>query len=150
MHSPTLAERLRPLGFRTGGIVGFCSGTSDMLAVVTEYARRKPGNGLARYLPALRAVDGSDSHKGLDPGFPGAWRAAAGDPVFRKVQEDARDRMYFTPAVRLAEADGLRALGQFAYYDAAKGWAVEPGDYEATAGRHSLDNEALRVRFMVV
>ncbi|MFC7527798.1 chitosanase [Actinoplanes sp. GCM10030250] len=103
----------------TGGIIGFCSGTSDMLAVVTEYARRKPGNGLARHLPALRSVNGSDSHRGLDPGFPGAWRAAAGDPVFRRVQDDARDRMYFTPAVRLAEADGLRALGQFAYYDAA-------------------------------
>ena len=61
----------------TGGIIGFCSGTSDMLAVVTEYTRRKPANGLARYLKALRAVDGSDSHAGLDPGFPAAWKAAA-------------------------------------------------------------------------
>ncbi len=103
----------------TAGIVGFCSGTSDMLAVVTEYTRRKPRNVLAGYLPALRAVDGSDSHAGLDPGFPGAWRAAARDPVFQRVQEDARDRMYFTPSVRLARTDGLRALGQFAYFDAA-------------------------------
>ncbi|MEV6298334.1 chitosanase [Actinoplanes sp. NPDC051861] len=103
----------------TGGIAGFCSGTADMLAVVSEYTKREPGNALARYLPALRAVDGSDSHEGLDPGFTGAWREAAGDPAFRRVQEDARDRMYFTPAVRLAEADGLRALGQFAYFDAA-------------------------------
>ncbi|MEV0897756.1 chitosanase [Actinoplanes sp. NPDC049802] len=103
----------------TAGIAGFCSGTSDMLAVVTEYTRRRPGNRLAAYLPALRAVDGTDSHDGLDPGFPGAWRAAAADPAFRQVQEAVRDRMYFTPAVRLAEADGLRALGQFAYFDAA-------------------------------
>jgi chitosanase len=112
-------EDLRDGRGYTAGIVGFGSGTSDMLAVVTDYTRRKPGNVLAGYLPALRAVDGTDSHDGLDPGFPGAWRAAAGDPVFRKVQEDARDRMYFLPAVRLAEADGLRALGQLAYYDAA-------------------------------
>jgi chitosanase len=103
----------------TAGIVGFCSGTSDMLALVTEYTRRKPGNKLARYLPALRTVDGSDSHAGLDPGFPAAWRAAAADPVFQKTQEDERDRMYFHPAVTLARTDGLRALGQFAYYDAA-------------------------------
>ena len=103
----------------TAGIVGFCSGTSDMLAVVTDYTRRKPGNVLARYLPALRAVDGSDSHAGLDPGFPAAWRAAAKDPVFQRVQEDARDSMYFDPSLRLARADGLRALGQFAYFDAA-------------------------------
>jgi len=103
----------------TAGIVGFCSGTSDMLAVVTEYTRSRPGNALAGYLPALRTVDGSDSHAGLDPGFPAAWRAAAADPVFQKIQEDARDRLYFDPAVRLARADGLRALGQFAYFDAA-------------------------------
>nr|WP_041843274.1 chitosanase [Actinoplanes friuliensis] len=103
----------------TGGIVGFCSGTSDMLALVTEYTRRSPSNKLARYLPALRTVDGSDSHAGLDPGFPAAWKAAAADPVFQKTQEDERDRMYFDPAVALASADALRALGQFAYYDAA-------------------------------
>ena len=103
----------------TAGLVGFCSGTSDLLAVVEEYTRREPGNLLAGYLPALRTVDGSDSHAGLDPGFPAAWRAAARDPVFQKVQEDERDAMYFQPAVRLARADGLRALGQFAYFDAA-------------------------------
>jgi chitosanase len=103
----------------TAGLVGFCSGTSDMLAVVEEYTRRRPVNVLAAYLPALRAVDGSDSHAGLDPGFSFAWKVAARDPVFQKVQEDERDAMYFQPAVRLAEADDLRALGQFAYFDAA-------------------------------
>ncbi len=103
----------------TGGIIGFCSGTSDMLAMVQEYTRRRPVNGLAKYLPALRTVDGSASHAGLDPGFPAAWKLAAADPVFQKTQEDERDRMYFDPAVRLARLDGLRGLGQFAYYDAA-------------------------------
>jgi chitosanase len=103
----------------TGGIVGFCSGTSDMLAVVTEYTRRKPGNRLARFLPALRTVDGSDSHAGLGAAFTGAWRSASADPVFRKTQDDSRDQMYFGPAVTMARTDGLRALGQFAYYDAA-------------------------------
>jgi chitosanase len=103
----------------TGGIIGFCSGTSDMLAVVNEYTRRKPVNVLAKYLPALRTVDGSDSHAGLDPGFVAAWKSAATDPIFQKVQEDERDRGYFDPAVLLAKNDGLRALGQFAYFDAA-------------------------------
>ena len=103
----------------TGGIIGFCSGTSDMLTLVTEYTRRKPANALARYLPALRTVDGSDSHAGLAPGFPAAWKAAAADPIFQKTQEDERDWMYFNPAVGLARQDGLRGLGQFAYYDAA-------------------------------
>ena len=103
----------------TAGIIGFCSGTSDMLALVEEYTRRKPGNILAKYLPALRSVNGSDSHAGLDPTYTRDWRTAAADATFQQAQEDERDRQYFNPSVSLAKSDGVRALGQFAYYDAA-------------------------------
>lgn len=103
----------------TAGIIGFCSGTGDMLELVERYTAKKPSNPLAPYLPALRKVDGTDSHEGLDPGFPDAWRRAAQDSVFQQTQEEERDRVYFNPAVSQAKADGLRALGQFAYYDAA-------------------------------
>ncbi|MDZ5447651.1 chitosanase [Micromonospora sp. 4G57] len=103
----------------TAGIIGFCSGTGDMLELVQAYTRTKPGNVLAGYLPALRAVNGSDSHAGLDPYFPRDWRTAAADPVFRAGQEAERDRVYFNPSLRDGKADGVRALGQFAYYDAA-------------------------------
>ncbi|MFE9367002.1 chitosanase [Streptomyces sp. NPDC006978] len=102
----------------TAGIIGFCSGTGDMLALVEMYAEREPGNVLVPYLPALRAVDGTDSHEGLDPGFTGDWAGAASDPVFQQAQNDERDRVYFDPAVRQGKADGLGTLGQFAYYDA--------------------------------
>jgi chitosanase len=102
----------------TAGIVGFCSGTGDMLALVEEYARRAPGNVLAKYLPALRSVNGSSSHDGLDPGFTADWKAAAKDPAFQRTQDAERDRIYFNPAVSRAKLDGLRALGQFAYFDA--------------------------------
>lgn len=102
----------------TAGIIGFCSGTGDMLDLVELYARRRPGNALAGYLPALRDVNGSDSHQGLDPGFPDAWRSAARDRAFRQAQNDERDRVYFNPAVRQGKADGIGVLGQFAYYDA--------------------------------
>ncbi|MEN3583551.1 chitosanase [Streptomyces sp. ZYX-F-203] len=102
----------------TAGIIGFCTGTHDLLMLVEYYSERHPGNGLERYLPALRAVDGTDSHEGLDPGFVDAWRAEAERPEFRRAQERMRDRIYFDPAVRLAKLDGLRAFGQFVYYDA--------------------------------
>ncbi|MFE9387210.1 chitosanase [Streptomyces sp. NPDC007025] len=102
----------------TAGIIGFCSGTGDLLGLVERYTDGAPGNLLARYLPALRAVDGSDSHDGLDPRFPGDWRTAARDHLFRQAQNDERDRGYFDPAVAQGRDDGLRALGQFAYYDA--------------------------------
>jgi chitosanase len=102
----------------TAGIIGFCSGTGDMLELVQLYADRKPGNVLAKYLPALRKVNGTESHKGLDPNFTKDWKTAAKDTVFQQAQNDERDRVYFNPAVSQGIADGLRALGQFCYYDA--------------------------------
>ncbi|MGW0710082.1 chitosanase [Streptomyces sp. NPDC002643] len=102
----------------TAGIIGFCSGTGDMLALVELYTERVATNPLAGYLDALRTVDGTDSHEGLDPGYPAAWREAAGTAAFRKAQRDERDRVYFTPAVERAKKDGLGTLGQFIYYDA--------------------------------
>ncbi|MFE0642844.1 chitosanase [Streptomyces sp. NPDC058877] len=102
----------------TAGIVGFCTGTHDLLSLVERYTEGHPDNGLARYLPALRDVDGTDSHEGLDPGFTAAWQAEAEVEAFREAQEEERDRVYFNPSVRLAKLDGLGTLGQFIYYDA--------------------------------
>ncbi|MER7276115.1 chitosanase [Dactylosporangium sp. NPDC000244] len=110
----------------TGGIIGFCSGTGDMLDLVEAYTSRVPGNPLARFLPALRKVNGTDSHAGLD-GFPEAWRSAAADPEFTKAQDGERDRVYFNPAVTQAKSDGLGVLGQFAYYDAMVMHGPGPG-----------------------
>jgi chitosanase len=102
----------------TAGLIGFCSGTGDMLAVVRAYVRAEPTDPLARFVPALRRVDGTASHRGLGRPFVRAWRRAAGDPVFRRLQMEELDRVYFDPAVRRARRDGLGTLGQFIYYDA--------------------------------
>jgi len=103
----------------TAGIIGFCSGTGDMLELVEAYTATKPGNVLAKYLPALRSVNNSDSHAGLDPNFTRDWKTAATDPVFQAAQDAERDRVYFNPSVADGKSDGVRALGQFIYYDAA-------------------------------
>jgi chitosanase len=67
---------------------------------------------------ALEAVNGSDSHDGLDPGFEPDWKAAAEDAAFGDAQDHERDRLYFNPAVAQGKSDGLGTLGQFTYYDA--------------------------------
>ncbi|MFG2894883.1 chitosanase [Streptomyces sp. NPDC048248] len=123
----------------TGGIIGFCSGTHDMLELVELYTQREPGNVLAKYLPALREVDGSDSHEGLDPGYTADWKKAAADPAFRKAQNDERDRVYFNPAVKRGKADGVGVLGQFAYYDAI----VMHGDGDDSTSFSSIRERAL-------
>ncbi|MEU6126496.1 chitosanase, partial [Streptomyces sp. NPDC047123] len=124
----------------TAGIIGFCSGTGDMLDLVELYTQRKPGNVLARYLPALRRVDGSDSHDGLDPNFTKDWAKAARDTEFQRAQNDERDRVYFNPAVEQGKADGVGILGQFAYYDAI----VMHGDGGDPTGFRGIRRRALR------
>ncbi|GII06103.1 chitosanase [Planobispora takensis] len=117
----------------TAGVVGFCSGTGDMLELVELYARRKPDNVLAEYLPALRRVNGTDSHAGLGSAFVRDWKTAARDRVFQQAQNDERDRVYFTPAVDRAKKDGLRTLGQFIYFDALvmHGGGTDPQSFGA-------------------
>ncbi len=124
----------------TGGIIGFCSGTGDMLEVVRRYTDAHPGNRLARFLPALEKVNGSDSHAGLGAPFVAAWRAAAKDPAMRAAQDAERDETYFDPALALARSDGLRALGQFIYYDAMV--MHGPGDDPSSFG--GIRSAALR------
>ncbi|MGZ9275416.1 MAG: chitosanase [Nitrospira sp.] len=102
----------------TAGIVGFTSGTGDMLDLVNYYTSIKPDNILARYIPALEALNGTDSHKGLDPTFKADWDTAAADPLFQQAQDHERDSVYFVPAVSQGKSDGLGALGQLIYYDA--------------------------------
>ncbi|WP_394830537.1 chitosanase [Pendulispora rubella] len=102
----------------TAGIIGFCSGTGDMLDLVEYYKKIKPGNILEKYLPALRKVNGTSSLEGLKPNFESDWKKAAKDSAFQRAQNDERDRVYFNPAVSRAKQDGLGALGQFIYYDA--------------------------------
>ncbi|MEV0910300.1 chitosanase [Streptomyces hokutonensis] len=90
----------------TGGIIGFCSGTSDMLALVELYTKRVPHNVLAGCLPALRAVNSTASRKGPAPGFSAAWhKAARTSAAFREAQRDERDRGYFDPAVARAKSE---------------------------------------------
>lgn len=102
----------------TGGIIGFTSGTHDMLELVQYYAKIAPNNILAKYIPALQQVDGTDSHAGLGAAFERDWVTAANDVKFQQAQNDERDRVYFNPAVSQGKADGIHALGQFIYYDA--------------------------------
>ncbi len=121
----------------TGGIIGFCSGTGDMLELVQAYQASAPTSDtvaadLAKYLPALKKVNGTASHAGLGAGFEAAWKAAAADQAFQQAQDSERDRAYFDPAVKQAKADGLGTLGQFVYYDAMV--MHGPGDDAASFG----------------
>lgn len=108
----------------TAGVVGWCSGTGDMLVLVERYTTTTPGNPLQKYLPALREVMAApydsrpaQSHALLDPDFTTAWAAAAHTARFQAAQRAERDRVYWNPAWVAAARDGLRPLGRYLYYD---------------------------------
>ena len=48
----------------TAGIVGFCSGTGDMLQVVRALHARPARQPAGAVPPGARQVDGTDSHRG--------------------------------------------------------------------------------------
>jgi len=105
----------------TAGRAGFCSGCGDMLMVVERYAKLKPGNGLAKFLPRLRELArlASASTKGLE-GFTAAWKQAAKDPVFCGMQDAVSDELYYLPALEAAGRLGLQKdFSRIALYEAS-------------------------------
>lgn len=103
----------------TCGLIGFTSGTGDLLDVVNTYVKLRPDhNPLAPWIPALEKVNGTDSHAGLGPDFEKAWKQACQDPEMKTAQNEVIDRMYYDPALRYTRQDGLPPLGLYIYYDA--------------------------------
>lgn len=144
----------------TGGLVGFTTATSDMLHLVRQYVAEQPGNTLAPYLSGLQAcadlgetVDEAEygvygagasdiAAQRLGQPFLTAWGDAADrDPVFRKVQRDLRDSMYWEPALAAATADGVGLLGLALYYDTS----VNHGPGVAGSGDGSFHDIRSRV-----
>jgi hypothetical protein len=110
----------------TGGLVGFTSGTGDMLQLVQQYTAANPGNPLASFIPKLQECatigfgTGASAAAASKLGAPfiTAWKnAAISDPLFRKAQRDMRKSMYWDDALTQALADGVGPLGLAIYYD---------------------------------
>ncbi len=103
----------------TAGIIGFTTGTGDLIEVVRKYIELKPENNiLEKYIPALEKAIGSDTHDGLGDAFVEDWETACEDKEMKTAQDYILDEMYMNPAVDFANEDGLSPLGQFIYYDA--------------------------------
>jgi chitosanase len=108
----------------TAGIVGWCSGTGDMLELAKYYAVTTPGNPLQKYLPALETIMAAPYSKRprlsrtlLGSDFAAAWATSANTTEFQAAQRHERDRVYWNPALAAAKADGLSPLGLYIYYD---------------------------------
>lgn len=108
----------------TGGIVGWCSGTGDMLTLVQYAQQIQSGNLLAKWISPLQqvmAVPYADrpakSNAVLGAAFIADWKTAAATTWFQQAQRDERDRVYWGPAQAQAASDGVGLLGLTILYD---------------------------------
>ena len=112
----------------TAGRAGFTSATGDMLVVINKYTELKPDNSLTKYTDELAHLvklryeigdrKGSGSTERLG-GLIQAWKETSRDPLFRDVQDQVVDEMYFDTAVEKAKSiDAKLPLTLLCLYDA--------------------------------
>ncbi|MEO6951918.1 MAG: chitosanase [Polyangia bacterium] len=127
----------------TSGYVGFCTGTGDAIQVVACYGKRRSeadGNKMAKYMPALVAIDDAFQSSGQDQGDTstldaiGDWvkdwaaseKTAATRADFSACQDQIVTLLYDEPSVQAAQVRGLTtALTRASLYDA---WINQGGE----------------------
>ena len=111
----------------TFGCIGFCTGTYDGSILIKYYTTLNPNNPLAKYIPALDAIDaGSHNAAGGDgnpdtTGLDGFIQDVqnCNDPLFKTAQLYELDQMYWNPAQSEYNAlHGQYAITQALLYDA--------------------------------
>lgn len=103
----------------TCGRTGFTTATGDAYLLIKQYTEEVENSPLAIYLTRLEelSVSTSDSILGLE-GFEESFRQAVKDPIFRALQDELQDQIYYYPAVKIAEEIGLKsALAYAIFYD---------------------------------
>ena len=126
------AEHLDDQHGITAGRAGFTSATGDLLMVVQRYVALKPDkNPLSPYIKELQRLDEiyaqhdyelSSEGANVDnlDGLIEAWQESAQDPLFKDVQDEIVDKLYFNPARDVAQSIGAKLpLTLLHIYDAS-------------------------------
>jgi chitosanase len=125
----------------TAGRAGFTTATGDLALVVQRYVARSPDSPLNRFLPRLNEVarQESASMEGLE-GLSDAWKEAAQDPVFREVQDQVVEELYFSHALKWWKALGAHTpLSLLLLYDTV----IQHGDGDDPDGLPAIIGRAM-------
>ena len=120
----------------TAGRAGFTTGTGDLLLIVQKYSEQLPNNPLEIYLPLLTeyAEQESNSTIGLEQ-LPAQWLICANDSLFRAIQDQVSDKLYYQPALNYAIENGITyPLTLLCLYDAC----IQHGDGEDPDGLSAM------------
>jgi len=108
----------------TVSLVGFCSGTSDLLWVFKDLQKLKPDHPLLKYLPVLAKVNGTDNTRGLES--LAADLKKYGDSYWRQAVWDGILYFYWNTAINYAAKMGLKtAISKGFLYDLALNHGAE-------------------------
>lgn len=109
------------------GISDWSSTDGSMLTLLRNANTWTPGNALAKWVTPLQQVHAypqaeraARSTSILGAQFITDWETAAGQAWFREAQRRERDRVWWTPALLQAQADGVDALGLAVLHDMAR------------------------------
>ena len=100
----------------TFGIIGFTTGTYDGNEWLHEYTNLNPENRLAKYIPAMDAIDAGPHPDGMNDDLTGLddfitdFHASLNDPYFKQSQLDKMDELYWDPSVDTARELGIKQV----------------------------------------
>ncbi|TMW69423.1 hypothetical protein Poli38472_001579 [Pythium oligandrum] len=141
----------------TVSLVGFCSGTSDLLRVVRDVATAKPSHPIAQFVKPLEAVDGTPSHMGL--GSLCSTIHSNNDDTWKNAVWNGIRREYWDPAAEWAAKHGLTsALSKGFLFDVALNHGSEvidelakkTGKNPKTVGEKAFMMEFMKARAAVI
>jgi chitosanase len=110
------------IGDRRGftlNLCGFCTGTHDFLWLVQNLQTFSPNHPLITLLPALKAIDGTPSHKGIE-NLPNIIQSLQGQDLFDYITAtwNAIRYFYWDPAIEYCKKYNLQsALAKYIAYD---------------------------------
>ena len=132
------AENLHDGRGITFGCIGFCTGTYDGNILIKHYTILNPNNILAKYIPALNAIDAAPHTSADGDGNPSTTGLGnfitdvenCTDPLFKTAQLDMLEEIYYDPAMELAESIGAQyALTRAFIYDMSIRHGVDGAEY---------------------
>jgi chitosanase len=100
----------------TFGCIGFCTGTYDGNELIKYYTTLNQNNILAKYIPALDAIDAGSHNAAGGDGNPGVEGLSGfitdvqscKDPLFAQAQLYKLDQLYWNPAVSMWNSIGAK------------------------------------------